>query len=671
MLKKILRKVSSNPLDQILKKAKNENKKNILLTWNRGLGDIATGMYAIVFRIRQFIKDAKITFLVRDDLKDGFSLLEDIEVIPVSFWRRKVPFDVQHTLELLKINPQKYDLIIDNLDPTNWVTWQRSTLIPKLKYKNEIDLLYKKFNLPSDKILIGAQPSAETKYGYWRNWPQEKWQQLFDELDENVQVVLFGKENNPNFLSEKIIDLRGKTNLFEMLSIIKNKILYLIAPDSGILTFTYYLDMDFPIKVISLWGDSKHGILKQNVESPNMYLKHDPLIYENKGLGKLSVKELLKHIYPKDIEKYLKKEKQAHILDVFDKYSLNDKVLFLKDLISISDQTVINQKKAILSKGKTYKNAKPLKKSDDVSEKDFLLGQEVIKNKEAACIILAGGQGTRLGFDKPKGLFEIQRKTLFEIFFDKIKKTQTQYGVELNISIMTSHLNHNEIVVFFEENNYFGFKKKKIDFFEQTRAPFITKDEKWIIHDNKILQGPDGNGSIFHNFFRSGIFEKYKNLNVKYINVFPIDNPIFNPFDEYILGYHKKKKNDVTLRCTIRKKQDEKKGVIVKIDDQIRVIEYLYLDHKIQYQYSNSGIYCYDLNFMYNVKDVDLEYHLAYKKVKDNLKAYKCEKFIFDIFEYSDKVKTLCDIEENFYSPLKEISDVKNIEKLLNLENGS
>ena len=91
------------------------------------------------------------------------------------------------------------------------------------------------------------------------------------------------------FEEEGIVDLRGKTNLFEMLSIIKNRCRYLLVPDSGVLSITYYIDAHFPIDVVSLWADPRQGILKQNVSSPNPFLRHVPLIAKNKDLRTVEI----------------------------------------------------------------------------------------------------------------------------------------------------------------------------------------------------------------------------------------------------------------------------------------------------------------------------------------------------------------------------------------------
>jgi ADP-heptose:LPS heptosyltransferase len=112
--------------------------------------------------------------------------------------------------------------------------------------------LFKSFNLSDEFFYIGVQVEAETSHGTWRNWPEKYWQELFDRLAllGNVRVLLFGFQTRQVFSHPMVIDLRGKTNLFELLSIIKHRCSALVLLDSGILSFFYYLDEIFPIRVV-------------------------------------------------------------------------------------------------------------------------------------------------------------------------------------------------------------------------------------------------------------------------------------------------------------------------------------------------------------------------------------------------------------------------------------
>lgn len=297
MFRTIARTLFPNRLDWLCKRAKRRQAKRILLAWNRGLGDIALGLYAIVYRIREWIPDAKITFLIRENLKEGFSMLEGVDVITAPSWVRGEPYDVHKTLKELNRCPEDFDLIIPWPNPTQWVAWQHGRVVPRLIWNPLHDELYKKFDLPDHFTYIGVQMHAETNYGLWRNWPLHRWQELFEKLRPypSFRMIAFGMRQEM-ILNDPIIDLRGKTSLFELLSIIKNRCRYLIVPDSGISSMAYYLDAAFPLQVISLWADPNHGILKQNVASPNPLLVHRPMVGAHRDLSTISADAVLKVI---------------------------------------------------------------------------------------------------------------------------------------------------------------------------------------------------------------------------------------------------------------------------------------------------------------------------------------------------------------------------------------
>lgn len=282
--------------DRLLKNAVKKKSKSFLICWNRGLGDIPLGLYALIYRIREFIPDAKITFLTRSDLLLGFKLLNQVEVLIDPSWKRGESFDLKSSLARLEKNERSFDVIIEHPDPTRWLKWQLGKVTPKLNWLEKYDALCERFSLNPIQKYIAIHIQTETKYKYEKNWPVIYWKeclyQLFSEL--KLTPILFGFSKEIPFLQEGVIDLRGETTLLEMLSIIKNRCCYLLTPDSGVLSMTYYLNSPFKLNVISLWADPKQGILKQQVESPNPLLQHIPLIAKHKDICNISVKQVIK-----------------------------------------------------------------------------------------------------------------------------------------------------------------------------------------------------------------------------------------------------------------------------------------------------------------------------------------------------------------------------------------
>ncbi len=285
-----MRKLRPNPFDKILKTAKANGKKRFLVLWNRGMGDIPLGLYALVVRIREYIPHAEITFLTRKDLEQACTMLKDVKVIVSEEMVRGK--DAKIDIDLVD-----YDVFLKKPDPTRWLAWQLGRLTPKLEWNEQWDLLSRRYGLNENDTYIGAHMQTETGeyYGYEKNWPFEKWIQLFKKI-ENKKIILFGIQTVPKVTRENVIDLRGKTSLFEMLAIVKNYCRYMLAPDSGVLSIVYYLNVNVPLRFVSLWSDPKQGVLRQNVASPNKFFEHIPIIGENNNLFSITIDQVYEQL---------------------------------------------------------------------------------------------------------------------------------------------------------------------------------------------------------------------------------------------------------------------------------------------------------------------------------------------------------------------------------------
>lgn len=605
MFRTIARKFLPNPLDWMLKRTAKRGGKRVLIAWNRGLGDIALGLYAMTIRVREFIPDAKIVFLTRENLKDGFTLLEGVETIVAPFWKRGETIEVKQTLRRLGIDPEGFDLIIQKPSPTDWVRWQRGKVVPRLKWNSDYDALWKKFDLDGPYLFVGVQAVAETTYGLWRNWPVELWQELFTRLEKrgNVRILLFGYGDVPRFSHSNLVDLRGKTSLFELLSIIKNRCHSLVLPDSGVLSMAYYLDAPFPIRVVSLWGDPNHGILKQAVASPNPQLIHVPLIGGLRDLSTVSAEQVDRALFPR----------------------------------------------------------RPLQKCKRIEE----IEKKPVQN--GGCIILAGGQGTRLGFNGPKGLFPVGGKTLFQWICEKVEDKR------LPLAVMTSPLNHEETIAFFKSHSFFGLD---VHFFQQEMRPLLNEKKEPIERKpGELLLGPNGNGSLYRSFVNSGLADLFRKKDIDAISIIPVENPLANPFDGRMFAYHRSEKNDVTIKCVERTEADLSMGVLVENGENIEVAEYTGLsplemtargeDGLLKYRFGNIGQIVLDLSFMIRMASVDLPLHWVKKKMPIEghvVPVWKGEHYLFDAFAFADRVRALCDIREICYAPLKDLNHLKAVE---------
>lgn len=299
MFRTLRSKLLPNPLKQMGKRLRRNGEKKVLITWNRGLGDIALGLWGINKTLRTYQPDIEITYLTRADLKEGFELLENTQTIVSSGMRRGTSFNLDETLQKEGYSKADFDLVIEKADPTRWLQKQLGVIKPVLRWKKEWDKFVDRFDLSKEETYVGVHVQTETVYNYEKNWPVENWHELFSQLtgDHNVKVILFGFQKDSHYNMEGVIDLRGETTLFEMLSIIKNRCRYLVLPDSGVLSLMYYIDAQFRVNVASLWADPNQGILKQNVVSPNKKWEHTVLIGSGKDVSRVPVSSVVEALF--------------------------------------------------------------------------------------------------------------------------------------------------------------------------------------------------------------------------------------------------------------------------------------------------------------------------------------------------------------------------------------
>ena len=302
MIRRFVRKLRGNELERILRRAAARGARrcplSCLVYWNRGLGDIPLGLYALFQRVREVLPGAEVAVLTRADLAEAFELLGIDRVIVDRTLVRDEEDGFRRACERTGTGPRTFDVVLEWPDPTEWVAWQLGTVVPRLTLKAAHDALWRNFGLDEQRIYVAAHVNTETAqfYGYVKDWPAERWRELFAALGADASCLLVGHAREPRFDAATIVDLRGETTLTEMLSILGHRCRVLVAPDGGVLTMAYYLDRAFPLTIVSLWSDPRQGILKQAVASPNPLLRHVPLIGEGEDVRRIPVADVLRHV---------------------------------------------------------------------------------------------------------------------------------------------------------------------------------------------------------------------------------------------------------------------------------------------------------------------------------------------------------------------------------------
>ncbi len=384
-------------------------------------------------------------------------------------------------------------------------------------------------------------------------------------------------------------------------------------------------------------------------------------------------------------EEKVKKYGQEHLLSQYNKLTEEKKAQLLNEILTLDFQQIEELYKRI-NTTVDFNNSKiePINYTDksSLSEQELKKYEEIglkqIKEGKLAVVTMAGGQGTRLGHNGPKGTFDIgldSHKPIFEILCDTLKNAQKKYGIYVTWYIMTSAENNGDTVKFFEEHNYFGYPKDKVIFFIQGKLPMIDPNGKILIgKDGLIKQAADGHGGIFLSMKKNGIIYDMKTRGVEWVFIGGVDNVLVNMVDPVLLGLATDKKMLAAGKSVVKANPQEKVGVFCKRNGKPSVVEYSEIspemaeatDKNGELIYGESHILCnlFSIEAIEKISKNTLPYHSAFKKAEyidengnlissDKPNAYKFEAFLFDAFETLNDMAILRVKREEEFAPVK------------------
>lgn len=314
------------------------------------------------------------------------------------------------------------------------------------------------------------------------------------------------------------------------------------------------------------------------------------------------------------------------------------------------------------------------------------LGKELISAGKVAAFVVAGGQGTRLGFDGPKGNFPIspiKNKTLFRIFADSIAAASQKYQADCPWYVMASPLNYGQTTEIFRSNNYYGLGEKNVFVFQQETLPNFSLDGKILLEDKaKIACSPDGHGGSFRALYQSGALDDMKRRGVEFLSYWQVDNPLINIFDPLFIGLHVLDKAEMSSKTLIKSGPKEKVGNFCLVDGRVNVIEYSDLpdelaekrnpDGSLVFELGSIAIHIINRTFVekLNAGDFSLPLHRAVKKIQHIDKkgntvesdGIKLESFVFDALPLASKSVILQTIRSEEFAPTKNATGVDSVE---------
>ena len=206
-------------------------------------------------------------------------------------------------------------------------------------------------------------------------------------------------------------------------------------------------------------------------------------------------------------------------------------------------------------------------------------GREALAAGHVGAILVAGGQGTRLGFDHPKGMYTIgpvSRRTLFQIHVEKIIAASRRYGVKIPLYLMTSPKTHDETVAFFKQNNRFGLPEDDLFIFCQGTMPAVDAATGKVLLESpcQIAVSPDGHGGMLAALAGSGGLNDTQRRGIRHLFYFQVDNPLVDICGPEFIGYHILANSELTTQVIAKRDPLDKVGNVVQVDGRLHVIEY-------------------------------------------------------------------------------------------------
>lgn len=371
---------------------------------------------------------------------------------------------------------------------------------------------------------------------------------------------------------------------------------------------------------------------------------------------------------------------QKHVFVHFDTLTALQQGELIAQVDALNIPTLRQQQQMLVSSPQqTVRLLDPLQEFSTIGNPENIkAGKKLIAEGKVGCLVVAGGQGTRLRFDGPKGIFPvsvIKKKSLFQLLAEKVLAAGKQVGRQLPLAVMTSPQNHERTLHFFEEHQNFGLDREQLTIFCQGMLPLLNpQGNLFLDQPHHIAVGPDGNGSSLKHFVMQGIWEKWYDRGVRFLNFVLIDNPLADPFDAELVGFHHHRGADVVAKCTPRLHSEEKVGILIRHEDKARVIEYSELpeeectatleDGSLKHACANLSLFSFSMDFIHGAAKAQMPFHLAKKAVKyltpegktmqaEEPNACKFEAFIFDVLPLALKVQALLYPREQCFAPLK------------------
>jgi UDP-N-acetylglucosamine/UDP-N-acetylgalactosamine diphosphorylase len=393
---------------------------------------------------------------------------------------------------------------------------------------------------------------------------------------------------------------------------------------------------------------------------------------------------------PSDLLHRLRSHQQEHVLFGWENLQPGGRRDLVNQLASINLAEIQalyekrNQVQALPAKERIA--PAPMVPHDALTDVDRQTGDQILAQGQVAVLLVAGGQGSRLGFDKPKGMFPIgpvSNKSLFQIHAEKVFALSRRYGRPVPFLIMTSAATHADTIAFFEQNNYFRLPRSEVRFFQQGTMPAVDLNTGKLLLEKPgvLFTSPNGHGGTLTALAESGLLDDLARRGIRSVFYFQVDNPLVKVADPVFIGRHHATNSEASSKAIAKAYPKEKMGVLSLIDQRCSIIEYSDMpddllnavdaDGKLLHRAGSPAIHVFDVDFLARITQGPdrLPYHVARKKVpcidakgtpinptQEN--ALKFELFVFDALPLADRWLVIEALRSEEFSPVKNADGV-------------
>ncbi|MBQ3852286.1 MAG: UTP--glucose-1-phosphate uridylyltransferase [Lachnospiraceae bacterium] len=315
------------------------------------------------------------------------------------------------------------------------------------------------------------------------------------------------------------------------------------------------------------------------------------------------------------------------------------------------------------------------------------IGLDAIKAGKVAALLLAGGMGTRLGSDDPKGMYNIGKTRdlyIFECLFNNLREVTDRAGAFVHIYIMTSEKNNDATVRFLKEKNFFGYPESYVHFFMQDMAAATDYNGKIYLEEKgRMATSPNGNGGWFISLVNAGLLDNVHANGIEWFNVFAVDNVLQRIADPVFVGATIAKNCTVGAKVVRKAAPDEKVGVICLEDGKPSIVEYYDLTEDLMNAKNEKGDPAYNfgviLNYLFSTAQLEkilngaLPLHIVEKKIPcldengnlvkpESPNGYKYENLVLDMIHQCDSCLPFEVVREKEFAPIKNKTGVDSVE---------